>query len=385
MVDPHDRLVASADRLRVHLLQEPVPAPPHGQGFPVGPLVATAAAVGVIVVAALLASPGEPTAIEEPLSEPNIATTAPPAVPGNSGFVPPVEVRDDRSIVDVDFLDGSEATVSWPFDLDLTSEGVTAGGRIRIDGTADRPLVAIHGEATQLVGDSEVLAVFDDGDGEPVRLLRPEADYVDYFAFQFGSWAVLVYEYRLGGPSLMENQRRALVEGLGGIETDDGYLRLETRDGVELSGAGENPIPLVLVMAGNSGRIELVPGTCDPASERPRDSGLGAYAEWCDETGRMTVRALGSTEFVASIRESLVVESVSLAADEHQESDGATGVDVPREPPPLESVFQNDTDIVLLADDGIDGVTAIDLDRSIAARSTVDGQRAGDEPHSMAR
>lgn len=39
--------------------------------------------------------------------------------------------------------------------------------------------------------------------------------------------------------------------------------------------------------------------------------------------------------------------------------------------------------MILLLDDGIDGLTAVDLDRRLAGRSVVEGQRAGDEPYSM--
>lgn len=57
-------------------------------------------------------------------------------------------------------------------------------------------------------------------------------------------------------------------------------------------------------------------------------------------------------------------------------------------PPVLPSegpLFGVETGVVLLLDDGIDGVLAIDPDKRLAARSVVEGQRAGDEPYSMVR
>ena len=50
--------------------------------------------------------------------------------------------------------------------------------------------------------------------------------------------------------------------------------------------------------------------------------------------------------------------------------------------PPANStgVFTTPTGTVLLFSDGIDGVTAIDLDRRIAGRRVIDGERAGDQP-----
>ena len=40
-------------------------------------------------------------------------------------------------------------------------------------------------------------------------------------------------------------------------------------------------------------------------------------------------------------------------------------------------VFGEPTGVLLLFDDGIDGLTAVDLDRRLAGRSVVEGQRAG--------
>jgi hypothetical protein len=48
-------------------------------------------------------------------------------------------------------------------------------------------------------------------------------------------------------------------------------------------------------------------------------------------------------------------------------------------------VFGEPTGVLLLFDDGIDGLTAVDLDRRLAGRSVVEGQRAGDERYSMVR
>lgn len=47
---------------------------------------------------------------------------------------------------------------------------------------------------------------------------------------------------------------------------------------------------------------------------------------------------------------------------------------------PVEGVFSSPTNVVLLTSDGIDGVTAVDLDRRLAGRRVLDGERAGDQP-----
>jgi hypothetical protein len=48
-------------------------------------------------------------------------------------------------------------------------------------------------------------------------------------------------------------------------------------------------------------------------------------------------------------------------------------------------LFGEPTGILLLLDDGIDGLTTVDLDRRLAGRSVVEGQRAGDETYSTIR
>jgi hypothetical protein len=44
------------------------------------------------------------------------------------------------------------------------------------------------------------------------------------------------------------------------------------------------------------------------------------------------------------------------------------------------AVFDARTDTVLVFSDGIDGITALDLDAGVAARRVIDGERAGDQP-----
>ena len=48
-------------------------------------------------------------------------------------------------------------------------------------------------------------------------------------------------------------------------------------------------------------------------------------------------------------------------------------------------IFGEATGVILLLDDGLEGLTAIDPDRRLAHHSQVEGQRPGDEPYSMIR
>jgi hypothetical protein len=48
-------------------------------------------------------------------------------------------------------------------------------------------------------------------------------------------------------------------------------------------------------------------------------------------------------------------------------------------------LFGVETGVLILLDDGLSGIVAIDPDNRLAARSAVEGQRPGDEPYSMVR
>lgn len=53
--------------------------------------------------------------------------------------------------------------------------------------------------------------------------------------------------------------------------------------------------------------------------------------------------------------------------------------------PEVGPIFGEETGMMLLLDDGIEGLTAVDPDRRLAARTVVEGQRAGDEQYSMVK
>ncbi len=67
-------------------------------------------------------------------------------------------------------------------------------------------------------------------------------------------------------------------------------------------------------------------------------------------------------------------------------SDDRSAVEVVGQPDAAgQRVFSSPTDVVLLFDDGYDGVTALDLDTGVVGRRVVEGQRAGDPPHRLFR
>lgn len=91
----------------------------------------------------------------------------------------------------------------------------------------------------------------------------------------------------------------------------------------------------------------------------------------------------------------LVVSAVALAAVlgvatlaiRGDKDDGSV---VSTEPPTIDAgsragVFSTPTETILLFSDGIDGATAIDLDRRVAGRRVIDGETAGDQPFRLTR
>lgn len=80
---------------------------------------------------------------------------------------------------------------------------------------------------------------------------------------------------------------------------------------------------------------------------------------------------------VAAAAAVAVVAAVLMADAPERDSQVATSGPAPTET--KDSLFSTPTDVVLLLSDGIDGVTALDLDRRVAGRRVIEGERAGDQ------
>lgn len=74
-----------------------------------------------------------------------------------------------------------------------------------------------------------------------------------------------------------------------------------------------------------------------------------------------------------------VATTLALVASKDEGSVVSTEPATPGEPSRA-GVFSTPTDTILLFSDGIDGATAIDLDRRLAGRRVIKGERAGDQP-----
>lgn len=74
----------------------------------------------------------------------------------------------------------------------------------------------------------------------------------------------------------------------------------------------------------------------------------------------------------------LAASAVALSITTDNGSNTRRSREVPR--PATQPLFAEKTGAVLLLSDGIDGVTAIDVDHRVAGRRVIEGERAGDQP-----
>jgi len=147
------------------------------------------------------------------------------------------------------------------------------------------------------------------------------------------------------------------------------------------------------VPSGPDGQIEGVSGAlgiflndCDRMTRLDEETYEPPVFAWCDEETNTLLFAFAEDPAVMQLLHEnlevrhLYVPSVGVVKST-PEPPTTLIVDIPGAGP----IFGEETGVVLLFDDGIDGLTAFDPDSRLVARSTVDGQRAGDEPYSMIR
>jgi hypothetical protein len=252
---------------------------------------------------------------------PTASSVPPPATrlldgpePALDRFIPNLSVVNDKLSLDVEFVDGTTATVSWPESLDLLSRGLVPYGWAFVSGGAARNFFIRPGsveDALRRLGTTELLGEYVDGDGQIVGLWRPISDQVDYLGFQFENWTVLVYDYRTEA-RMTEEHRQLWAESFHGDETDEGFLLLSADRPLQLVYAGDYPDPLRMTLRGENGEVRLVPGACQPGSISPSGDGDGVVI-WCAETADMTVHAYGPVEFQRLVETGLAVENVSIA------------------------------------------------------------------------
>lgn len=310
----------------------------RSQGWSAAPRLILTVAV-LLVAGACTLAPG-PEAITTDATAPTVTTTSVPPPPTTTPaptttrvtiadsdvtfipFVPEVSVEDGMVSLLVEFTDGSRARLQWPEELDLISEGVIPYGSGWVEseaGSFARDFIIRSGDIEEVLGGfggAELLDEYEDAQGGMVGFWRPRGWFTDFLAFQFGSWVVLVYDYRFEA-RMDDNSRQLWATNFYGEETEDGYLLLSADPPAELASAGEYPSPLQLTLSSDQGEILLIPRECDPASEiydgahRIGDTETH-FASWCDTTGLVTVHIYGTPEFADTVYDQLHVSDVHV-------------------------------------------------------------------------
>jgi hypothetical protein len=103
------------------------------------------------------------------------------------------------------------------------------------------------------------LAEYAGANGQSVGLWDLETDRdAHYLGFQFGSWAVLVYDYAANGSSagaeMTDSERAAWSRNFTGSETANGFLLLASSGPLRLARAGEHAGPQLLFSADRPGK-----------------------------------------------------------------------------------------------------------------------------------
>lgn len=211
--------------------------------------------------------------------------------------MPPTQIDGDRTALPVVFPDGTRADLSFSADLDLTSHGLAPYSSGRSPGF-DRDFFIRYGPVDEFAGEYswELLETYLDGSGESVGFYRIPDDEVDYLAFQFERWLVLVYDYRLAasGPRMTDEDRSVWVENFYGTVTDEGFLVLEATPPLTLAQEGDHAGPQ-LSLHGPDGGLTLYLADCQSTDDPERTDD---DVSWCHAASGIRIVASGTPDFM---------------------------------------------------------------------------------------
>jgi hypothetical protein len=226
----------------------------------------------------------------------------------------------DGVVLPVVFTDGTEAEVVYPADLDIAGLPVHPYSSGKLNGKSPNSL---RGDVVSrdfwiqrakvhdvLVGankgkEPRLVAEYRGANEQLVGLwdIRTEPDFL---GFQFGSWAVLVYDYT-DAAAMTEAERASWAASFSGRETKDGYLLLEGSGSLRLARAGEDAGPELEFGESAEGKgLALMPGKCRQRVDR----GPG-QATWCVSPS-MRAQAVGSEGFVEALLADLRVRDLRV-------------------------------------------------------------------------
>lgn len=240
-------------------------------------------------------------------------------------FVPTTHRDGDRVVMPLTFPDGTTAELVYPERLAVERFTIRPYSSATLVGAAARDFAIYEGDVEKVLvtgnrgARPELVAEYRDRNGHRVGLWRVRrADTsVDYLGFQFGRWAVLVYDY-VGAGAMTDSQRTQWVESFSGRETNEGWLVLQAEAPLRLARVAQHAGPELMMSDGPERALSLFPGTCRP--HRDQDQLVagkpvqwrGGFADWC-VSGSMRIHASGARQFVGTVIRELAVRRVELA------------------------------------------------------------------------
>jgi hypothetical protein len=254
---------------------------------------------------------------------------------GDLRFVPAMYREGDRIVLPVTFLDGTSAELVYPPELEIAELGVFpySSGRLpretptpQYGEVVGRDFLIRHGDLERVLAllnngtRPALIARYEGADGDDVGLwdLRTD-DTANYLGFQFGDWAVLVYDYERVGPAMTDPERAAWSANFSRRETGDGFLILEGSGPLRLAHVSEHAGPELDFSDADAKRgLELYPSDCRPHRHQTQvvDGKLvqwsRGFANWC-LSDSMRIHASGSNEFVGALIRELEVRNVTIA------------------------------------------------------------------------
>ncbi len=258
-----------------------------------------------------------------------------PVEPGNDGgeFVPRAERQGGRAVLSIVFPDGTAAELVYPEELDLAGLGVHPYGSgylrgespntLRGDGVG-RDFWIFYDDLDEVLVElnkgrrPRLLAKYPGADGRPIGFWEIRGD-VPHLGFQFGGWAVLVYDYTDAG-AMTDAERASWAASFSGRESTSGFLLLEGEGSLRLARAGEHAGPQLSFgdYSPDAHGVSLFPGRCGPHRDmdtviagRRVDRSPG-FADWCLSPW-MRAHAGGSESFITALIQALEIRDVRLA------------------------------------------------------------------------
>jgi hypothetical protein len=247
----------------------------------------------------------------------------------DGAFIPRAH-RDGRSVVlPLVFPDGTEANLLYPPELDLAGLGVSPSSSGELQGKSRDPerndvvgrdFWILHGDLRDVLAKLDggrpprLLAKYEGAEGRTVGFwdLRSEGPYL---GFQFGRWAVLVYDYADNG-EMTDSERASWASSLSGRETTEGFLILEASGPLRLARAGEHAGPELRFGDSPDHGLSLFPGKCalfrnrhDAVAGVRRVDRSPGFANWCLSPW-MEAQATGSESFVDALLRNLEIGDV---------------------------------------------------------------------------